>query len=123
MTSVPVYALIITHFGQNWGFLTILTLLPTYFEKVLHMDIKHVILSPLYLSLPSTSPSNSYTIDFKQNSLMSSLPYLLQAIVAWIASFISDKLRQKQILNINVIRKTNNTIGMQSIESLFSINS
>ncbi|CAG2163528.1 unnamed protein product [Oppiella nova] len=85
-TSVPVYALIVTHFGQNWGFLTILTLLPTYFEKVLRLDIKN-------------------------NAVMSSLPYLLQATIAWIASFISDKVRQREIIGINVIRKTNNTIA------------
>ncbi|XP_054157706.1 sialin-like [Oppia nitens] len=85
-TSVPVYALIITHFGQNWGFLTILTLLPTYFEKVLNLEVKN-------------------------NALMSALPYLCQAIVAWIASFISDKLRQRGTVSINVIRKTNNTIA------------
>ncbi|CAG2103965.1 unnamed protein product, partial [Medioppia subpectinata] len=87
LTSVPVYALIITHFGQNWGFLTILTLLPTYFEKVLNLNIK-------------------------SNGLMSSLPYLLQAVIAWTASFISDNLRQRGTIRINVIRKTNNTIGM-----------
>ncbi len=42
---------------------------------------------------------------------MSSLPYLLQAIVGWVASIISDKIRQKGIVSVTVIRKVNNSIG------------
>ena len=42
-TSIPFWALLITHFGNNWGFLIVLTLMPTYFEKILRLDIKSVI--------------------------------------------------------------------------------
>ncbi len=41
------WALIITHFGNNWGLYTTLTLMPTYFQKILLMDIKHVLLKVL----------------------------------------------------------------------------
>ena len=41
-TSIPLYAVFITHFAINWGFAIILTLLPTYFEKILHLNIKNV---------------------------------------------------------------------------------
>lgn len=85
-TSVPMIALIITHFGQNWGFLTVLTLMPTYFKDVLDLDIK-------------------------DNGLWSSLPWLLQAICAWLASVVGDKLRQSGRLPVNVIRKVSNSIG------------
>jgi len=85
-TSIPVWALIITHFGQNWGFLTILTELPSYFQKVIHLDIK-------------------------SNGLLSSLPYLLQAIVGWITSYACDKMRKKGIMSVNKIRKTCNTLA------------
>jgi hypothetical protein len=33
------------------------------------------------------------------------------AIVGWLASIISDKIRQKEIVSVTVIRKVNNTIG------------
>ena len=60
LTSCPVYALILTHFGQNWGFLTVsqpinrctdidifnsfqvLNLMPSYMSSVLNMDINQV---------------------------------------------------------------------------------
>jgi len=44
---------------------------------------------------------------------MSSLPYLLQAIVGWVASLISDKIRQRDIVSVTMIRKVNNTIGIE----------
>jgi hypothetical protein len=42
---------------------------------------------------------------------MSSLPYLTMAIVGWLASILSDKIRQREIVSVTVIRKVNNTIG------------
>jgi hypothetical protein len=33
------------------------------------------------------------------------------AIVGWLASILSDKIRQKEIVSVTVIRKVNNTIG------------
>ncbi|CAG2176128.1 unnamed protein product [Oppiella nova] len=85
-TSVPMWALIITHFGQNWGFLTVLTLLPTYFEKILLLDIQ-------------------------KNGLYSSLPWLLCALMSWVVGTISDKVRAKGRIPITVIRKFCNGVG------------
>ena len=39
-TSIPVWALVITHMAQNWGFYTLLTELPTYMKNILHFDMK-----------------------------------------------------------------------------------
>ncbi|XP_054159718.1 putative inorganic phosphate cotransporter [Oppia nitens] len=86
LSSYRVYAMIITHFGQNWGYLTILTLMPTYFTKILLMDIK-------------------------TNGLLSSLPYLSQAIVSIISSYISDKIRERDVINVSLLRKINNSIA------------
>lgn len=44
---------------------------------------------------------------------MSSLPYLLQAFIAWIASLLSDKIRQTGKVSVSVIRKVNNSIGLR----------
>ncbi|GFY47713.1 hypothetical protein TNIN_205181 [Trichonephila inaurata madagascariensis] len=86
LTSVPVYTLMITHFGQNWGFYTFLTELPTYLSSILNFNIK-------------------------SDGFLSALPYLLQAIVSWIISYIADGLRQRKRFSISTIRKVSNSIG------------
>ncbi|KAH9525913.1 hypothetical protein DERF_000044 [Dermatophagoides farinae] len=86
ITSVPLWALVIAHFGQNWGFYTFLTQLPRYFQNVLHFDIK-------------------------KNGLYSSLPYLCQAIVGCMAGYICDKLYASQFFRLGTLRKTANTIA------------
>lgn len=53
LTSLPMWALIIVHCGQNWGFWLLLTEIPTYMSEVLGYDIKDV----------------SITIKFSQNIL------------------------------------------------------
>ncbi|KAF8787064.1 Sialin like protein [Argiope bruennichi] len=40
LTSVPVWILMITHFGQNWGFYIFLTELPSYLSSILHFNIE-----------------------------------------------------------------------------------
>jgi len=42
LTSLPVWALVIAHFGHIWGFYTLLFQLPTYFRTVLGLEIKKV---------------------------------------------------------------------------------
>jgi len=42
LTSVPVWALVIAHFGHIWGFYTLLFQLPTYFRTVLGLELKKV---------------------------------------------------------------------------------
>ena len=41
-TSLPVWAIIIAHFTENWGFYTLLTELPTFLKDVLHFDLQGV---------------------------------------------------------------------------------
>lgn len=40
--SLPVIALAIAHFCNNWGYYTLLTCLPQYLKHILHFDIKSV---------------------------------------------------------------------------------
>lgn len=42
MTSVPMWALIIAHVGQNWGYWTLLTEIPSYMTGVLNFRIEQV---------------------------------------------------------------------------------
>jgi hypothetical protein len=42
LTSVPMWALIVVHCAQNWGFWTLLTEIPSYMDGVLGFDLKAV---------------------------------------------------------------------------------
>lgn len=39
---MPVYAIAVAHFCNNWGTYTLLLCLPTYFKEVLNFDLKRV---------------------------------------------------------------------------------
>ncbi|KAF8787062.1 Sialin like protein [Argiope bruennichi] len=89
VTSVPMWGLVVTHFGQNWGFYTLLTDMPTYLSNVLHFNIE-------------------------KNGVVSALPNLIQAFVAVIASWTADKLLARGKLKITTIRKIMNSIALYS---------
>ena len=40
--SLPVWALLLAHMGNNWGMYTLLTEMPTYLTSVHHFDISSV---------------------------------------------------------------------------------
>ncbi|KFM80289.1 putative inorganic phosphate cotransporter, partial [Stegodyphus mimosarum] len=86
-TSLPMWSVIIAHIGHNFGFLILLTELPTYLSSILHFNIK-------------------------SNGLLSALPYIVEAISAWIFSFCADRLRHSGKLSITTIRKVFNSIGL-----------
>ncbi|PRD24828.1 UNVERIFIED_CONTAM: Picot [Trichonephila clavipes] len=86
LTSVPVWGLIVTHFGQNWGFYTLLTDMPTYLSNVLHFNVE-------------------------KNGVVSALPNLIEAFIAVIASWMADKLLASKRLQITTIRKLMNSIA------------
>ena len=41
-TSLPVWAIVVAHFTENWGFYTMLTELPSYLKHRLHFDLSRV---------------------------------------------------------------------------------
>ncbi|XP_055941727.1 sialin-like [Argiope bruennichi] len=86
-SSLPVWAVIIAHFGQNYAFLMFLTLMPTYFKTILHFDIK-------------------------TNGVLSAMPYAALAISMALASYLADRLRKWNKMSISTIRKTANSIGL-----------
>ncbi|XP_054720122.1 putative inorganic phosphate cotransporter [Uloborus diversus] len=87
LLSGPVWALAITHFGNSWGFYTLLTELPTYLSNILHFHLK-------------------------KNGVLSALPYLTKAVFAVLASIVADKLRAKSNLRITTIRRIINSIAL-----------
>lgn len=42
LTSKPVWALLIVHTAECWGYWTLLTMTPTYLKQIFHFNIKEV---------------------------------------------------------------------------------
>ncbi|XP_067000876.2 vesicular glutamate transporter 2 [Anabrus simplex] len=82
-TSMPVYAIVVAHFCENWGFYTLLTQLPTFMKDTLHFDLKEA-------------------------GVMSALPYLAMALILQIAGHLADFLMSRGILNTTQVRRTFN---------------
>ncbi|KAL5022181.1 hypothetical protein ScPMuIL_001336 [Solemya velum] len=87
LTSVPVWAIIVTHTCANWGTYTFLTNIPTYMKEVLKFDIK-------------------------KNGLLSALPYISFFIVINISGNIADALRARKVLSSTLSRKIFNSLGL-----------
>ncbi|XP_028410883.1 LOW QUALITY PROTEIN: sialin-like [Dendronephthya gigantea] len=86
MTSLPVWAIIVAHFTNNWGFYTLLTTMPTYFKEVLGVNIR-------------------------ENGLISAIPYICNFFAIVIAGQISDYARCKRLYSTEVVRKIANSTG------------
>ncbi|KAK4879144.1 hypothetical protein RN001_007290 [Aquatica leii] len=86
-TSLPMIALIIAHSGQDWGFSTLLTNIPTYMENVLNVDIK-------------------------SNGLLSAGPYFAFWVLSFVFSAITDYVISKKYVSTVVARKVANSIGV-----------
>ena len=78
--------MIAAHFGQNFGYFMLLTELPTYLKEGLGYDIK-------------------------SNGVISSVPYLVQAVTSWVASYISDRFVASEVTSLSWVRKGFNSIG------------
>ena len=100
MTSLPLWALLITQCGQAWAFYTQLTELPTYMSNMLHSNIQ-------------------------QNSILSALPYLTSWIFAILCSNCADwLLTSGYISQVNSFKMWNSiasivpAIGMIGVASV-----
>nr|CAD7406377.1 unnamed protein product [Timema cristinae] len=77
-TSMPVWAVIVAHFCENWGFYTLLTQLPTFMKDALEFNLKKA-------------------------GFMSALPYLVMAIVLSFSGQLADYLITNKYLNTSQI--------------------
>ncbi|KAJ9573906.1 hypothetical protein L9F63_008705 [Diploptera punctata] len=80
MTSPAVWAIIVAHFSENWGFYTLLTQLPTFMKEVLGYEVQ-------------------------KGGLMSAIPYLLMAMVLMISGRVADWLIANRYLTTTKVRK------------------
>ncbi|KAJ2948833.1 hypothetical protein O0L34_g5760 [Tuta absoluta] len=86
-TSIPFLSLMITHGGQNWGFFTMATLIPTYMANVLGADIK-------------------------QNGVLSALPYFTIFAISFAVGYTADWIIKRKWLSTTNTRKMFNSIGL-----------
>ncbi|RZB41338.1 MFS 1 and/or Sugar tr domain containing protein [Asbolus verrucosus] len=80
LTSMPVWAIVASHFCDNWGFYTLLTQLPTFMK-------------------------DSFNFELGKTGFMSGLPYLAMAIMIQFSGHLADWLREKEILTTTLVRK------------------
>ena len=93
MTSRPVWAIIVAHFAENWGFYTLLTGLPMFMRDILN-----------------------YKLD--QTGFLAALPYLLMACIVQSAGVLADMARTKGRLTTTQVRKVF-TCGSYLCQTLF----
>ncbi|RNA37043.1 Vesicular glutamate transporter 1 [Brachionus plicatilis] len=79
LRSAPVWAIVIAHFAENWGFYTMLTEMPTFLSDVLNFQIDEA-------------------------GVLSALPYLIMAKVLYFSGCVSDKLVDQK-LDYTQVRK------------------
>ncbi|XP_068633394.1 putative inorganic phosphate cotransporter isoform X2 [Battus philenor] len=87
VTCFPFWAAVVAHCGQNWGFFTLMTEMPTYMAKVLGLDLK-------------------------QNGTLSSLPYLAHYLLSFPMGAMTDLLIRRKWLSVTNTRKLSNSIGL-----------
>ncbi|CAB3243765.1 unnamed protein product [Arctia plantaginis] len=80
LTSGPVWAIVMAHFSENWGFYTLLTLLPTFMKDV-------------------------FKFETSQTGWLSATPYLAMAIVLQVAGHIADWILRRGLMSRTNIRK------------------
>ncbi|MCL4153112.1 UNVERIFIED_CONTAM: hypothetical protein GTU68_012443, partial [Idotea baltica] len=85
-TSKYFWVISIMHFGNNWGFYTLLSELPTYLDQILHINIKN-------------------------NGMLSALPYLGTWLFSFLFSFTSHRLLNRGHITILSIRRWAMIIG------------
>jgi len=78
--SLPVWAIVVAHVCENWGFYTLLTQLPTYMKDTLNYRLEKA-------------------------GFLSSLPYLVMAIIMQFAGRLADWLQNANILTTTQVRK------------------
>jgi len=87
LTSGPVFGVVAGHLASNWGLYQLNTLMPTYLNDVLKVDIK-------------------------TNGWLTAMPFVLQSIILFVGSLATDYVRRKGVLTTIEVRKLNTALGL-----------
>lgn len=90
LNSPPVWAVMICHVTYNWSWYSLITCMPTYMSRVLGFDMF-------------------------DNGLLSSIPYLVQCVVALVVAQTSDLLIARHVLSVTWVRKLNNLVALGGV--------
>ncbi len=118
LTSRPVWAIIIAHFAENWGFYTLLTGLPMFMRgkkcgptfisnKQVNNHSGIYMLQLLVMMTLLFSPSSSDVLKYKldQAGFLAAFPYLLMACIVQSAGVLADLARTRGRLSTTQVRK------------------
>lgn len=86
LTSLPFWAILLAHCGQNLGFWTLLTELPSYMKNVLNVDIK-------------------------ENGQLSALPYVAMYLLSFFFSWLAEFLVNRNVIRLVTSRRIFNSIA------------
>ncbi|CAH2218378.1 jg14050 [Pararge aegeria aegeria] len=84
---LPFWAAVIAHCGQNWGFFTLMTEMPSYMSDVLQFKLA-------------------------KNGMLSSLPYLAMFLLSFPMGSMTDLIIRRNWLSVSNTRKLFNSIGL-----------
>lgn len=92
LSSLPVWAIVMAHFTENWGFYTWLTELPTFMHDILKFNLQEA-------------------------GFLAALPYLVMGLIVIGAGQLADFLRRNTDLSTTLIRKmfTSSAFFIQAI--------
>ncbi|CAL4116671.1 unnamed protein product [Meganyctiphanes norvegica] len=93
MTSLPFWAMILASLGNNFGFFTLLTELPTYLSSIQHYDMQ-------------------------SSGFLSALPYLAMLVFSLIWIALIDYLSARDKITILTVRKLSNSVAIFAQEWL-----
>ena len=79
-TSTPVWAIIVAHFAESWGFFTLLTELPSFLKDVLDFDLT-------------------------KSGFVAAIPYLTLSILLFISGYLADWLQIRKYLTTTQVRR------------------
>ncbi|XP_045138963.1 sialin-like isoform X2 [Portunus trituberculatus] len=88
-TSPPFWAIMASSFCYNYSFYTLLTELPTYFNKILHFDMS-------------------------TNGLSSALPYIVQCLASVSWGMFVDILQKRNVLSVKTVRRLSTSLALYS---------
>lgn len=97
--------------GQNYGYETLMTELPTFMKQILNFDIESVKRKLERVKVISGSMISSTKIRFFQNGTVSALPYLAMWIFSILISHVADWMISSGKFNHTFTRKIVNSIG------------
>lgn len=124
--SLPFYAILFAHMGQNYGYETLMTELPTYMKQVLRFSLKEVrilffvIINIAFYILKFIIyvhiRSNVMIYNFKfsiclQNGILSALPYAAMWLFSMFISVVTDWMIYSDRFTHTSARKIINSLG------------